>query len=313
MRETNTHPASVADVRANHNETIVFAANVIGNSIKRKKIFEEIYRGRKQYKSVDDISEAIGFTKVSVLQGGGTLARNHVVIQDKIDGKTIYRKDRFISENKKKILSLVEKPSNKKKFPTKQEPAGSSRSIDNTKSKNISVNIQVRRVNANHITVDDIESFKKVENVNYDDGYIEIPEEDFKNGVAQIIGERGEFKDWGGESCDLISTHLKLNGRRVRTAFAFKGPGKKGKLTPGKMGANGDQIQRLALCPADLFLVQYWGQIESSVMEQLQKFVQLKSYFENRDLWYGVVDGNDSARLMAAYPKYFPSVDFEYE
>ena len=49
------------------------------------------------------------------------------------------------------------------------------------------------------------------------------------------------------------------------------------------MGKNGDQIQRLVLeCPADVFLVQYWNAIDDSVLEQLEKFAQYKSYTEEQ-------------------------------
>ncbi len=127
----------------------------------------------------------------------------------------------------------------------------------------------------------------------------------FKNGVAAILGEQGPFKDWGGESRDLSSTRVRLGGKRRIAAFAFKGPGQTGKLTPGKMGKNGDQIQRLVRCPAEIFIVQYWAQIDDSVIEQLKALVTLKSYLEDEQLWWGVIDGNDSARLIAAYPKKF--------
>ena len=71
------------------------------------------------------------------------------------------------------------------------------------------------------------------------------------------------------------------------------------------MGKNGDQIQRLIKCPADVFLIQYWAEIGDAILEQLERFAQLKSYLEDRDIRYGVIDGVDSTRLMLAYPKAF--------
>jgi len=73
-------------------------------------------------------------------------------------------------------------------------------------------------------------------------------------------------------------------------------------------GKNGDQIQRLFRCPADVFIVQYWREVEDSVYEQMMQFAQLKSYFENRTIWHGVIDGDDSNRLMLAYQSKFPGV-----
>ena len=72
------------------------------------------------------------------------------------------------------------------------------------------------------------------------------------------------------------------------------------------MGKNGDQIQRLFRCPADVFIVQYWREIDDSVQEQMIQFAQLRSYFENRTIWYGIIDGDDSNKLMLAYPARFP-------
>jgi len=135
---------------------------------------------------------------------------------------------------------------------------------------------------------------------------VTISETAFKNGVASIVGEKASFKDWGGELRDLSSIHMRLDGKCRMAAIAFKGPGKSGRLTPGKMGKNGDQIQRIVKCPAEIFLVQYWRDIDDSVFEQLEKFVQLKAHFENRKLWYGIIGGNDSARLIEAYPLRFP-------
>jgi hypothetical protein len=132
-----------------------------------------------------------------------------------------------------------------------------------------------------------------------------MPETTFKNGVARILGERATFKDWGGELRDLSSTHLTISGKRRAAAFAFKGPGTGGRLTPAKFGKNGDQIQRLTRCPAEAFFIQYWSEIDDASFEQLEKLVQLKSYLEGRKLWYGMIDGDDSARLIQAYPAAF--------
>jgi hypothetical protein len=40
-------------------------------------------------------------------------------------------------------------------------------------------------------------------------------------------------------------------------------------------------------------------------MEQLEQLMRAKSYLESRKLWYAVIDGQDSARLIQAYPKQF--------
>jgi len=79
----------------------------------------------------------------------------------------------------------------------------------------------------------------------------------------------------------------------------------RGTLTPGKMGKNGDQIQRLFKTAASVFLVQYWGQVAESVVEQMEEFAKAKSAVEGSWVFFGIVDGDDSNRLLEAYPKAF--------
>lgn len=130
-------------------------------------------------------------------------------------------------------------------------------------------------------------------------------EANFKYGVKRILNEKGTFKDWGGERNDLLTTHLRLAGKRRATAFAFKGRGRRGKLTPAAMGKHGDQIQRLFSSPAEVFIVQYWDQIGESVLEQMEQFAKAKSAVEGKEIFYCVIDGQDTARLLNAYPKQF--------
>lgn len=134
---------------------------------------------------------------------------------------------------------------------------------------------------------------------------MDMREEVFKHGVQRIAGEKGRFKDWGGEASDLYTSRLRLDGRRVAVAFGFKGRGFKGVLNPSRMGKNGDQVQRLFIEDADVFFVQFGGQIAPSMLQQMAAFAQSKSLTTGRVIRYGVIDGNDSARLVAAYPKAF--------
>ena len=161
------------------------------------------------------------------------------------------------------------------------------------------INVQV-----DEVTCDDFDQFAKVRRVKTTEA-TSISEKAFKNGIAKLLGESGKFHDWGGERNDLYTSKLRHNGKRRSVAFAFKGPGARGILTPGKLGRNGDQIQRLFLSPADIFIVQYHGQIDQSVVEQMKAFATINSVRESKRVWYGVFDGDDTARLLAAYPRQF--------
>jgi hypothetical protein len=123
--------------------------------------------------------------------------------------------------------------------------------------------------------------------------------------MANILGNRGIFKDWGGEKNDLYTSNLSIKGRRYPAAIGLKGPAAKGILTPGKMGHNGDQIQRLFDSDAQVFLVQYEGQIAESVSQQLKGLAVNKSVEDRRPVFYGMIGLEDSYRLRFKYPNEF--------
>src|SRR5262249_51710918 len=145
--------------------------------------------------------------------------------------------------------------------------------------------------NAKFISIDDIDSFAKAR-AKVANSHKPMAEEKLKKAFAKIIGEKGSFKDWGGERSDLYTTKLRVGKRRVTAAIAFKGKATKGKLVPGKMGKNGDQINRLFSEPAEVFLVVYPGQIDSSIISQMQAFAIGKALNGSR-VSYGVVDASD--------------------
>ena len=80
-----------------------------------------------------------------------------------------------------------------------------------------------------------------------------------------------------------------------------------GTLTPNKMGKNGDQIQRLFESPAEVFILQYWNKIGEKVLEQMEGWAQLKSFKDDKKIYYGVIDGEDSMKILTAYSKQFSS------
>lgn len=297
---TNPHP--VVDLSSNAEENISHAAKVVGRSKARRAVFVAIYTGKKKIKTAKEIAKQTGLTEKRVLEEGKVLTDNHIANPTKINGYKAYQKIDFYHRRKKQILSLGASSKRLAEFPTKRNP----RKGSGTERLKIEVRIQRKKHTAHHLTIDEIDNFSKVIGVR-SNKYTRMPEAKFKAGIARILGEKGSFKDWGGENRDLASTRLRINGKRRIAAFAFKGPGTSGKLTPSKMGKNGDQIQRLVKCPAEVFIVQYWAQVDDSVLEQLKDLVTLKSYFEDKELWYGVIDGNDSARLIAAYSDCFGS------
>ena len=287
----------VTDTRSNPNDQIAHAARVLQRSDQRLAVFRAIYAGKKLTKSVSDLMSATGLTRKQVLTAGKALADNHIVSQGK-DSETTYEKDAFYSHYRDRIIALARDPAKLSALPTKTNPRGSQGSIQMVVPRSI--------VGARAVTIDEINSFKLVKSVRVRD-YAPAPldEKAFKRGMQAVLNEDGEFKDWGGEKNDLWTTRLTYRGRRRSAAFAFKGKGTSGKLVPKKMGKNGDQIQRLFQAPADFFFVQYWREIDQSVVELVGALATAKSVTEDRDVFYCVIDGRDSQRLMRAYPKKF--------
>jgi len=287
------------DIRSNPNEQIVHCAKVIGRSKVRREVFKEIHRGKKSIKTVDDIVEKTGLDRIRVLQEARVLVNNRIVKKTKVDKKTAYIKDPFLAQNKNKILRIAGNKQEIEKIATKSNPKVAPITVE--------VSIPQRKVNIKQLTIDDIDSFKKVRSIKLLPTIEPIPilEETFQIGLQKILGEQGEFNDWGGENDDLFTTRLMLNHKRITTAFGLKGRGTKGKLTPRKLGKQGDQIQRLFRTPADLFIVQYWNQIDESVLEQMKAFSIMKSTLEGKRVYYCIIDGQDTFRIIKAYNECF--------
>ncbi len=289
----------VADVRGNANENIVHAAQVIGRSKARRAVFEEIYRGKKKIKTVDELMQSTRLGRVPVLNEGKKLAGNGIVGQVKVDGRTAYEKDEFFVHHKKKVLALVDDPSRRTEYPTKHEPRVQGKTV---------VQIRVARSQPlpQLITIDDVESFAAVTQQSAASGRrpSDLPEARIKRFLQKVIGETYDFKDWGGERNDLYTDKLRFRGKRRSAAFALKGRATTGPLTPKKMGKNGDQLGRLFLSEADLFFVVYHSKIDEAVAQQMRAYALTRALAGTR-VYYCLIAGDDLARLAAAYPKEF--------
>lgn len=294
--------SKVADVRANANENIVHAAQVIGRSKARRAVFEEIYRGKKKIKAVDELMAATGLGRIPVLTEGKKLAGNGIVTQVKAGGRVAYEKDDFFVHHKRTVLALVDDPKKRKKYPTKQEPR--------TQQAQMVVKIQLGRSKPlpQLITIDEVAGFGAVKRhaTATAQGLSGLPEARVKRFLQRVIGETHDFKDWGGEKNDLYTSKLLFRGKRHHSAFAVKGKATTGPLTPQKMGKNGDQIGRLFATEAQVFFVVYHSKIDESIVQQMNAYAVARALSGTR-IYYGIIDGDDLARLIAAYPKEFAS------
>lgn len=291
-------PLEVSDFRSNPQDQIAHAARVIGRSKHCRQVFSAIYQGKKKIKTVREIVQLTSLSRIRVLQEGGKLSNNGIVKKTKFDGDTAYEKDPFYTQNKKKVLELAGNKKALDKYPTKTNP----------RFGEIMLNISLPRqlVSIEKITIDDIDSFAKVKEVMWDRSPLPVDERKFKEGLQRVINEQGTFEDWGGELNDLFSTRLILKGERKNVAFGLKGKGMTGRLTPKKMGHRGDQVQRLFRTPAEVFIIQYWSQIDESIIEQMENFARAKSAVDGKKIYYGIIDGQDTMRVIKAYANCFP-------
>ena len=289
---------AVSDSLSNTNEQIEQAAKAIGKSRQRREVFEAIYYGKKKVKTASEISERTGLTQKQVTMAGKHLNDRGIVKQTRQDNETAYEKIAFFYTHKAAILAYAGNNKKLQNLPTKRRPIASS---------SVLVNFNTQRATTKQITIDDIDSFRGVRNIQVD-GFIPrtVSERQLKKGVQAIIGEKGKFQDWGGEKNDLLTTRILIDKKRRPTAFAFKGPGMRGPLVPGKMGKNGDQIQRLFESTAEVFLVQYGEEIRENVIDQMQLLAIAKSSMTGgKKILFGVIDGADSNRLFEAYKSKF--------
>jgi len=286
--------------RANIDDDIANAAKLIGRSKPRRAVFKEIFRGKQQWKTVDQIATRTGLTRKSVLNEAKRFVDHQYVKQTKVDGVTAYSKDPTLNRYKAKILSAAGNKERQAKLPTRSRPHVSG-------GFTVQVRVKGAAPKPRRITVDDVASFKLVRKYAPDPSLklSSMREEHVKAAFKKIIGETHDFKDWGGEKNDLFTNKLRLTSARKSAAFAFKGRATTGTLTPKKMGANGDQVGRLMSSEADVFFVVYHGKIDESVHAQMQAFALGKS-MAGRAVSHGVIDGDDLNRLYQAYRALFP-------
>lgn len=110
----------VSDRLSNRPEQIVEAANAIGRSKLKRKVFEAIYHHKKRSKSVSEIAKNTGLTRMQILQNGGALVGSALAKQEKINGDTCYVQIPFFQTHKKKILNLAGNKEKISKIATKR-------------------------------------------------------------------------------------------------------------------------------------------------------------------------------------------------
>lgn len=286
---------------ATSEETIQKIATELAASDRKYKIFKAIYSGGNKPKDAAILSGLTCLSEMVVLQLATPMAHQQYFEVLKHQGRVAYKKYRHINAVKDRILRLARNPTALKKHVSSRTPRSTVLvQVDSRKR----TDIQVRE-----IFIDDVEEFSHVRDLKPADlptlTPVRLPEKVFKYGVASILGNKGKFQDWGGEKNDLYSTHVTIGGRRISTAFAFKGPATLPPLRIAKLGKNGDQIPRLFSTTAEAFFVQFEGDIEEAVKDDMLAHAIKKSHETGKEICYGLIALEDSHRLRVRYAARF--------
>lgn len=293
----------VRNVGGDKHDQIFSAYESIGNAKQRLEVFLAICKGSKQEKSVTWIRKNTSLkNNKRVTEEAKKLVDDEIIIQldHKVDGETGYRKIDFLCKHKKEILKLIKNKKSREDFPTKINPKTKSL----LSSIQINFKLKQRLAKTKPISIQEIDNFSKIKKMKSMEYDLEKNEDDIKELFKKIAGEKGIFTDWPGEKNDLL-TYLTMNRKKFLVAFAFKGKSKKTikKLRPMDMGKNGDQVERLFSSPAEIFFVQFVGQMHELMLSEMEKQSILKSYYTGKKIYYGTIDGNDTLKIFAKYGK----------
>jgi len=268
------------------------ATELIGRSKYRRAVFERVCFGKRKTVSLDQIVSETKLPRQQLMNAAKLLADSGVIEQSK-GHSTVYKKNSSLCKQKNKILSMAGNEEKKARFREKFIQKGHKVILKFSNKKSVDVM---------PISIEDIDQFKKIKDAPNQE-YMDLKEDDVKKKLLSILREKGEFKDWGGEFYDF-NTYVKINGKRLRAVFALKGRGKKiKKLRLKDMGKNGDQIDRMFMAAAQVFFVQFVGQIGEDIFISLENNAKAKSFtMGGEKIYYGAIDGNDTARIFKTFP-----------
>jgi hypothetical protein len=157
---------------------------------------------------------------------------------------------------------------------------------------------------AKRVFIDEIDSFQQCRDAEnwaveqlLKDGLLRLSEPEVKKAIHSILGDPEIQKDWGGERSDIFTTQFEFRGQRYQAAMVLKGPSVGKHVSIADQGKKGDQIVRLFEQAADFFVVQANGVFEPTLV----KHVQQTAVSQNRELYYCLIDGRDTARMLVGY------------
>lgn len=160
------------------------------------------------------------------------------------------------------------------------------------------------------ISLEEIDNFSEVRNVPPEavahlhvDGYFDCLEEFIKASLQEILHEPLRLKDSPAELDDLYTSNVRVKGRRYPAAFMLKGRGVRSTLLTIKLcGKKGTQLVKLFDSPAEIFIVQFTGNISEYVIKDvIGKTIAKRS--QKQAASFCIINGQDTVCLLRAYNK----------
>jgi hypothetical protein len=299
----------VSDTSSNRRDQIANFAEILLNSPARQKIFQAVYRGKKGTKTIGEIAIATGYSAKRVAEIAHPLARGEKLFEqgrERHDGRvtTVYRKIPFVTRNRQQILSNAKSRRALNSYNTKTNPKINI-NVRIPKGHKVSVKVPFK-VRSKFIRAEEVKEFSKAKHAKANGALnpARLSEAGTKAGFLKLLGETKTPKDWGGENNDIFTDRVTVAGKKRRAAFALKGPAKTGPLVPGKMGKNGDQVQRLFDTPASVFVIQYEGEVKESIYKLMEELAKARAITGGEIFWC-VIDDDATKRIRSAYPRAF--------
>jgi len=112
---------SVSDIRSNIAEQVQYAAEILGSEGSHKYlVFEAVYYHKSPKKSLTEIVERSGLTKIQVQKAAAGLKAKTLISKTKENGEHFYHVDPSLKGHKNEILALAKNPKKRKSMATKR-------------------------------------------------------------------------------------------------------------------------------------------------------------------------------------------------
>ncbi|GJM17215.1 MAG: hypothetical protein DHS20C13_25420 [Thermodesulfobacteriota bacterium] len=131
-------------------------------------------------------------------------------------------------------------------------------------------------------------------------GYLDVSEDDVQLAIERILKSPFHKEDWGGEENDLYSNYVAIDGiqNKLSVAFLLKGNGlRKKQMQIRDLGKNGDQFIRLFQSPAELFVLQFVGNISENVIKDFIGKCRERR-LQGIPTWGCIIDGTQTSKIM---------------